>query len=57
MSQQRDLLREAMAGFITIVAASYLVGCLPRLIETGGKNAVKIKEVKGATGEGNEERE
>ena len=27
------------------------------LIETGGKNAVKIKEVKGATGEGNEERE
>ena len=57
MSQQGGLLRKAMGKSTTIVAASYLVGCLPRLIETGGKNAVKIKEVKGATGEGNEERE
>ena len=37
LSQQRGSLREAMAGSITIAAASYLVGCLPRLTETGGK--------------------
>jgi hypothetical protein len=46
-----------MGKSTTIVAACYHVGCLPWLIETGVKNVVKVKEVKGTTDEGKEARE